>query len=116
MTNAICAKCRGEYDKKLELDSIFCQRCQIRSKASNVRIYQVAQVICLTFVTICLVIFALGAFMETTFEILMMQLVNFGVMILFISLLVYFKLKHDKAKIRLRELKIKPRRLFGGDE
>ncbi|MEK7725392.1 MAG: hypothetical protein AAB336_13650 [Acidobacteriota bacterium] len=118
MTRAICAKCRGEYDKKSELDSIFCQRCQIRSNASKARIYQVAEVVCLTFGFICLVIFPV---LELTSlvnpsEILMMGLVIFGVMIIFFSLFVYFKVKNDKTKIRLRELKIKPRRLFGGDE
>ena len=124
MTKAICTKCRAEYDKRLELDSIFCQRCQIRSTASNVRIYNILSTTFLAFGLICLVMIPLLEFTPvvnwTSFSnfdsILEMGIILSGLMVIFFSLFVYFDIKHKKAKMRLRELKIKPSRLFGGDE
>lgn len=124
MTKVICTKCRAEYDKRLELDSIICQRCQIRSNASNVRIYNILSTTFWAFGSICLVMIPLLEFTPvvnwTSFSsldsILEMWIILFGLMVIFFSLFVYFDKKHKEAKMRLRELKIKPRRLFGGDE
>lgn len=131
MTKAICTKCQAEYEKKSELDSIFCQLCQMRS---NVRVYEVVSATFLTFGLMCIgmflplaiiplviganslgyyVPFGKGGMRATPFAFLMMNLVNAGLMIAFLSVWKYFKGKLNKMKIRLSEIENKDTQYFG---
>lgn len=125
MTNAICAKCQAEYDKKSELDSTFCALCRMRRK---VTIYEFVSVIFFAFGGVGILMFlptlaifplvvgtnSLGYYWVpffsrrgtwvTPFAFLMANLVNLGLTIAFLSVWIYFKRKHDKTKIHLSEI------------
>ncbi len=119
MTIAICPKCRGQYNNKSEPDSIFCHICQMRS---NVRIYEYISetfwalwLFCsLWFIPLAILPLVFGANSSgyyrlfrkdvTPFTFLMMNLVNFGLMIAFSIVWRYFKRKFNTMKISLSKI------------
>lgn len=120
MTKAICVKCQGEYDKKLELDSTFCPLCRMRSKVKtyeyiSVTFWALWLFCCLWFIWLAIFPLVLGAnssgyyilfrkMQVTPFILLVINLVNFGLMIAFLSVWRYFKRKFEKTKISLSEI------------
>jgi DNA-directed RNA polymerase subunit RPC12/RpoP len=116
---ANCAKCQAEYDKKSELDSIFCPLCRMLSK---VRTYEYISetfwafgLFCsLWFIPLAIGPLILGADSSgyyrmlrkdvTPSTVLTVNLVNIGLTIAFLSVWIYFKRKLTKTKIRLSQI------------
>lgn len=119
-----CLECEVEYEKESEVDSIICPLCRMQSKVVAFEFvsatFLVFGVICIgMFIPLAIVPLVIGenslglgyylplgrrGSMVTPLTLLVINLVNFGLMIAFLSVWRYFKRKFDKTKISLSEI------------